>query len=138
MHELTFDYDFTRVPRDLGNTQIRIDFSNEPGYWGAVVDKAAGTKKKKRSLDDVGGSHKRWLEEEWRDDYHFGGVESREELHKRWFGSDVISWLRGLIDGVAGGIDTSHSYSEKFIVKLVDEKLTCPKHCRKARDQSRD
>lgn len=86
VHDLTFDYDFRRVPRDLGSTQIRIDYSNEPEYWGNVVDKAAGSKKKnKRSLADVGGSHKRWLEEEWRDDYHFGAL-SHEDLHKRWFG----------------------------------------------------
>ncbi|KAG8160926.1 hypothetical protein KVR01_009190 [Diaporthe batatas] len=125
VHDLTFDYDFRRVPRDLGSTQIRIDFSNEPEYWNNVVNKPGGSKKNKRSLEDVGGSHKRWLEEEWRDDYHFGGL-SQEDLHKRWFGEDVISWLSGLINGVSGGLDLSHTYSEKIVVKLVDEHLTCP------------
>jgi chitinase len=78
---ISFDYDFRRVPRDVGETQMRLDFSNEEGYWDKVVDKAAGTKRK-RSLDDVGGNHKRWLEETWREDYHSG---LSEELHKRWF-----------------------------------------------------
>ncbi|MBE3045831.1 hypothetical protein IMZ48_25460 [Candidatus Bathyarchaeota archaeon] len=32
VYDLTFDYDFSRVPRDLGNTQLWIDYSNEPGY----------------------------------------------------------------------------------------------------------
>lgn len=82
--DLTFDYDFRRVPRDLGDTQMRLDYSNEPGYWDKVVNKAAGTKRK-RSLEDLGGSHRRWLEEAWREDHH-GGALSREELHKRWFG----------------------------------------------------
>lgn len=30
IYDLTFDYDFTRVPRDLGDTQMRVDFS-KPG-----------------------------------------------------------------------------------------------------------
>lgn len=31
----------------------------------------------------MGGSHRRWLEEEWRDDLHFGALNT-EDLHKRW------------------------------------------------------
>lgn len=31
VYNLAFDYDFRRVPRDLGDTQIRIDFSNQKG-----------------------------------------------------------------------------------------------------------
>ncbi|KAJ3578860.1 hypothetical protein NPX13_g1706 [Xylaria arbuscula] len=131
IYDLTFDYDFRRVPRDLGNTMMRIDFSNEQDYWEKVVDKAAKHKKsRKRSLDEFGGSHKRWLEEEWRDDAHFGGL-SNEELHKRWFGSDVLDWLRGLINGVQGGLDISHSYSDDFILKIVDQRLTCPNYAAK-------
>jgi len=48
--DLTFDYDFTRVPRDLGTTQMRVDYSNQEGYWDAVVDRA-GDKRRKRSLN---------------------------------------------------------------------------------------
>jgi chitinase len=33
VYSLTFDYNFSRVPRDLGDTQMRIDYSNEAGYW---------------------------------------------------------------------------------------------------------
>jgi chitinase len=29
VYDLTFDYDWRRVPRDLGDTQVRIDYSNE-------------------------------------------------------------------------------------------------------------
>ena len=87
IYSLTFDYNFRRVPRDLGDTLIRIDYSNDVRYWDGVVDKAADTKKRrKRSLDEVKGNHRRWLEEEWRgDDAHFGGL-SKDGLHKRWFG----------------------------------------------------
>ncbi|EUC30533.1 hypothetical protein COCCADRAFT_28596 [Bipolaris zeicola 26-R-13] len=73
IYDLTFDYQFKRVPRDLGNTQMRIDFSNEPEYWNNTLNKTASSKRRKRSLEEVGGNHKRWLEEKWRDGAHFGG-----------------------------------------------------------------
>jgi chitinase len=89
IYDLTFDYNFRRVPRDMGHTLMRIDYSNQMGYWNTVVDKAANTKKRrKRSLHEVNGNHRRWLEEEWRDDAHFGAL-SKEDLHKRWFGRSV-------------------------------------------------
>ncbi|KAI1146352.1 hypothetical protein F4825DRAFT_199383 [Nemania diffusa] len=85
VYDLTFDYDFSRVPRDMGDTQMRIDFSNEVGYWDEVVAAAVSKRKSKRSLDDFRGNHVRWLEEEFREDAHYGLVE-RSELHERWFG----------------------------------------------------
>ncbi|KAL3439807.1 hypothetical protein BJX65DRAFT_68290 [Aspergillus insuetus] len=124
IYDLTFDYDFKRVPRDLGDTLMRIDYSNDGDYWNGVVDRAADTKKKKRSLVDR-RNHRRWLEEEWRDDAHFDGL-SHEEFHKRWFGSGIIEWLRNLIGTIEKTVDFSHSYQETFVLKLVDEQLTCP------------
>ena len=124
VYDLTFDYDFRRVPRDLGDTQMRIDFSNEVGYWDSVVEAAAGTKKSKRSLDDYGRNHKRWLEDEWRDDLHHGGL-SEEELHKRWFGSDIIDWIKKLL---STGVSPSHTHNldETFTAILVREEFECP------------
>ena len=29
VYNLTFDYEWLRVPRDLGDTQLRVDYSNE-------------------------------------------------------------------------------------------------------------
>ncbi|KAL2822657.1 hypothetical protein BJX63DRAFT_427214 [Aspergillus granulosus] len=48
---------------------------------------------------------------------------SYNKLHKRWFGSDVIDWLRRLIGTVE---NFGHSYTKKFVLKLVDKQLTCP------------
>jgi chitinase len=125
VYDLTFDYDFLRVPRDLGKTQMRVDFSNEEGYWDSIVNKA-GNSKKKRSLAEAGGNHKRWLEDEWRDDLHFGAL-SHEELHKRWFGSDVIDWLRGLIGPFKSTNGISHSINQEFTAVLLDEQFgPCP------------
>jgi chitinase len=122
IHDLTFDYNWRRVPRDLGDTLLRLDYSNEVGYWDSIVAKAASTKKK-RSLEELNGNHKRWLEEEWRDDHHHGAL-TRDELHKRWFGEDIIAWLKGLSNP-----DTSpkytHHLSKTFTAKLVEEDWSC-------------
>lgn len=83
----------------------------------------AGNSKRKRSLADVNHNHKRWLEDEWRDDYHYGGL-SRSELHKRWFGSDVIDWLKGLLNkGIKS--EFTHDIDQTFTAIILREKWNC-------------
>lgn len=127
LYDLTFDYDFSRVPRDLGETQMRVDFSNEPGYWDKVVAAAASKKKSKRSLDDVQGDHVLWLEEEFRDDLHFGGVADTAELHRRWFGSDIIAWLSEMLSPTISR-EYKHTLDNTYILKIVDAEWQCPLH----------
>lgn len=121
--DLTFDYDFRRVPRDQGDVQWRLDYSNEEGYWDSVVE-GAGDKRRKRSLDDMGGSHVRWLEEAWRED-HKHGLVSRSELHARWFGSDVLDWLKRMFAVVKVEPTFSHSVNEDLNVVLLQETYDC-------------
>ncbi|KAI0818343.1 carbohydrate-binding module family 18 [Xylaria sp. FL0064] len=121
IYDLTFDYDFTRVPRDLGDTQIRIDYSNQEGYWDGIVNKAADKREKTRSLDEFGGNHRRWLEHHWRED-HKGGLMPRSELHERWFGTEVVDWLFNVAYD-APLID--HSISQTFTAILLQEHFQC-------------
>lgn len=123
IYDFTFDFEWRRVPRDLGDTQMRVDFSNEVGYWDSVVAAAASKKKKKRSLDEFGGNHRRWLEEEWRDDMHNGALSPRE-LHERWFGSDAIAWLKQLFDPNIKP-EFTHNIDTTFTAKLIDETWSC-------------
>jgi chitinase len=125
VYDLTFNYDFMLVPRDLGNTQMRIDFSNQDNYWDQVVAASASKKRKKRSLEDVGGNHLRWLEEEFRDDYHFGAL-SKRDLEERWFGSAVIDWLVKMV-GPEIHREFTHDIDETFTAKIVDERWSCTK-----------
>ncbi|GKT56242.1 hypothetical protein ColTof3_03581 [Colletotrichum tofieldiae] len=122
IYDLKFDYNFTRVPRDFGPTQLRVDFSNQEGYWNKIVA-APSSKKSKRTLDDVGGNHRRWLEEEWRDDYHRGSV-SREELHRRWFGDDALQWLKELLH-IDVKVEKRHDYEEEVSAIILKEDWTC-------------
>ncbi|KAI0850294.1 carbohydrate-binding module family 18 [Daldinia vernicosa] len=126
VYDLTFDYDFMRVPRDQGDTQMRIDFSNQDDYWDTVVAGAATKKKKmKRSLEDVGGNHVRWLEEEFRDDYHFGALE-RRDLEARWFGSSILAWLAQMVKPEIKR-EFTHKYEDTLTAKLIDETWSCTK-----------
>ncbi|KAI1125321.1 carbohydrate-binding module family 18 [Nemania abortiva] len=126
VYDLTFDYDFSRVPRDMGDTQMRIDFSNEVGYWDEVVAAAASKRKSKRSLDEFQGNHVRWLEEEFREDAHYGLV-ARSELHERWFGESVVAWLKNMLSPTISRKFT-HTLDNTYILKVVDETWHCPLH----------
>lgn len=88
-----------------------------------IVDKAASKKKKKRSLHEIGGNHKRWLEDEWRDDHHFGALD-KEELHKRWFGEDVVAWLKGFFNPEIKQ-EYTHDLATTFTAKLIEEDWDC-------------
>ncbi|RMD40214.1 hypothetical protein DV735_g4912, partial [Chaetothyriales sp. CBS 134920] len=123
VYNITFDYDFTRVPRDLGNTMMRVDFSNQDDYWNTVVAGSVKKTKSKRSLSDVGGNHVRWLEEEFRDDYHFGGL-ARRDLEARWFGSDILSWLAQIVKPEIKR-ESTYKYEDRLTAKLIDETWSC-------------
>ncbi|KAL4783534.1 hypothetical protein BJX76DRAFT_368377 [Aspergillus varians] len=134
VYDLTFDYDFKRVPRDFGDAQMRIDFSNQPGYWDSVVDRPGGTdaekhsKRAKREESGYRQNRKRWMEEEWRDAYHYNGLE-REDIHKRWFGEDVLNWLAELIFVGEAEVtqELNHHVNEKVELLLIDQQFgPCP------------
>jgi chitinase len=90
--DFTFDYDFTHFEKRAdSNVLLRIDYSDDPGYWQSIVaEKPGKTSKRQIEVDtQFGGDHKAWLEHNWH-------VEKRalghEEIHKRWFSGDVKEW----------------------------------------------
>lgn len=128
VYDLVFDYDFLRVPRDLGDTQVRIDYSNQENYWDEVV--AASLSKRgnsplrfTRSLPDAGGSHVEWLEQEFREDLHHGALSARD-LHERWFGKDILDWLVRMSKPKIHR-EFTHDIDESVIGKIVDEHWDC-------------
>jgi chitinase len=92
----------------------------------------------------MSGNHRRWLEEEWRDDLHFGAL-TTEEFHKRWvspemadmnklvhiliislsqFGSDVIDWLKGLLN-INIKPTFHHDYEDSVIAVILRDRWDC-------------
>ncbi|GKT49647.1 chitotriosidase-1 [Colletotrichum spaethianum] len=132
VYDLTFDYDFHRVPRDLGNTQMRIDYSNQDDYWNNIVAGSVSRKRDvngrkrhaKRTLEDVGSNPVRWLEEEFRGDFHFNKIASRD-LHERWFGKSILEWLAALVKPEIKR-EFTHKYDDSVTAKLFDESWDCP------------
>ncbi|KXJ87068.1 oviduct-specific glyco protein, partial [Microdochium bolleyi] len=129
VYDLTFDYDFHRVPRDLGNTQMRIDYSNQDEYWKNIVAGSVSRKRDlgnghaKRTLEDVGGNPVRWLEEEFRDDFHLSPIDKRD-LHERWFGKSILEWLAALVKPEIKR-EFTHKYDDSVTAKLFDESWDC-------------
>ncbi|RAH72481.1 uncharacterized protein BO66DRAFT_436148 [Aspergillus aculeatinus CBS 121060] len=127
VYDLTFDYDFRRVPRGYGPSQMRLDFSNEEGYWDAVVSRPASPKKSEPELEEYRQNRKRWLEDEWRDAYHHGGL-SHTEIHRRWFASDALKWLITLVGVGEAELNKKFNHKVKEMVRVVlfDGSATCP------------
>lgn len=71
----------------------------------------------------MGGNHRRWLEEEWRDDFHYGAL-SHEELHKRWFGDTALDWLKELLN-IDIKIEKKHDYEEEMSIIILQEEWEC-------------
>ncbi|KAH0287849.1 hypothetical protein M436DRAFT_81438 [Aureobasidium namibiae CBS 147.97] len=87
--------------------------------WNPVVKTAPSDRQRKRDLQQYG--HKRWLEESWRDDMHLSGM-SHEDLHKRWFGEDVVAWIKSLWE-VAKEPRYTHLVKDEFPVTLYRHEM---------------
>jgi hypothetical protein len=52
VYDFSFDYNIGLARRDTGKLSIRLDYSNVPGYWNAVVDTPGGRKRDLKTLVD--------------------------------------------------------------------------------------
>lgn len=57
--ELTLDYDFGLVKRDVGDIHLRIDYSSVPEYWSDVVDQP-GSLSKRDMMQERGFGKDSW------------------------------------------------------------------------------
>ncbi|KAF2733512.1 hypothetical protein EJ04DRAFT_468282 [Polyplosphaeria fusca] len=125
IYDFTFDYDFSPLERrDQSNVLVRIDYSDDPGYWSHIV--SAPHDKAKRDLEvevKFGGDHKAWLEHTWHREKR---SLDKDELHKRWWSGNVKEWWdrQREIDVDYTGI--RHQVRDTFTVKIFDQDLKCP------------
>ena len=126
VYDFTFDYDFSPIEkRAQSNVLVRVDYSDDPGYWSHIV--SAHHDKKKRDLEvetEFGGDHKQWLEHTWRKEKR--SFVDKDELHKRWWSGNVREWWdkQKEIDVDYTGI--RHNVKDSFTVKIFDQDLKCP------------
>ncbi|KAH6671469.1 hypothetical protein B0J14DRAFT_565139 [Halenospora varia] len=142
IYDFTFDYDFTVVnKRASSNVLMRIDYSDDVGYWDKIVGKrnqrwrvnpfltqrttAPPSTQKKRDLEvktEHGGDYKKWVEHSWHKEKRSMDL---AELHKRWFSSDIREWFSKQrdIDLTLTGVNP-HA-SDSFGWYLFKESLNC-------------
>ncbi|KAJ6287495.1 hypothetical protein J3E71DRAFT_358329 [Bipolaris maydis] len=125
VYDFTFDYDFTTFEKRAGqsNVLVRIDYSDNPGYWDSIIEAPPGNQKRKRDLEIetiFGGNKKAWLEHTWR-------KEKRElhytELHKRWWSGNVKEWWDKQRDVDIKYQGVRHRVKEQFNIKIFEETL---------------
>ncbi|RYN58904.1 hypothetical protein AA0114_g1804 [Alternaria tenuissima] len=126
VYDFTFDYDFTTFEKraDQSNVLVRIDYSDNPGYWDSIIEAPPGKHRRKRDLEIetmFGGNKKAWLEHAWR-------KEKRElhytELHKRWWSGNVKEWWDKQRDVDIKYEGVRHRVHEQFNIKIFEETLT--------------
>ena len=111
VYDYTFDYDYEPVTKrdDASQMLLRIDYSDDPGYWGTVVSMASGSSIGKREeleaekerlrieVDrDHGGSWHRFMDHKFSLERRATPDHQLHELHARWFSADLANWLRAL------------------------------------------
>ncbi|KAK2037093.1 hypothetical protein LZ31DRAFT_600779 [Colletotrichum somersetense] len=91
--DFTFEYDFSPLRKRASgsNVLLRIDYSDDPGYWSNFV--AAAPTKVKRSAEQIeeevhrdhGGNYKQYLYHMWSVDKRSTPQHKLHDLHARWF-----------------------------------------------------
>ncbi|KAH7304180.1 glycosyl hydrolases family 18-domain-containing protein [Stachybotrys elegans] len=132
MYDFTFDYDFSPIhARDKSDVRVRIDFASEPGYWGEVVNKAPG--RRKRSLGEMHEIVKRDHEGSWPSYLHeVFRIKKREtpkhqldDFHKRWFSSDLGDWIDKIREVDLNYDIVYHRVHEHHEWDIFDESIQC-------------
>lgn len=122
VYDFTFDYNFGPIARRGDpNKLLRIDYSDDPGYWATIVTPPPGPPPRtrdpeahatwKRDLDrhiverreaeievqrDHGGSWEKYLDHRWRVERRATPDHELHLLHKKWFSATLGDWVEAL------------------------------------------
>ena len=149
IHDFTFDYDFSVLHgRADSEVQVRIDYSDSPSYWEAIVDNEPGndpattlerrdSPRRREMREEVerhhGGSWKRYAEHTFRKQRRETPQEEMHQLSRRWFVTDedeVKAWMAAMqaINEHEFKQDielASHHVKDTFEFWLFNENLDC-------------
>ncbi|KAK3360720.1 family 18 glycosyl hydrolase [Lasiosphaeria hispida] len=110
VYEFTFNYDYSPIiKRGDSNKRIRIDYSDDAGYWANIVsappgrpigsrsERLAWKREQQEEVDrDHKGSWERYLDHKWSLDRRSTPEDKLHELHERWFSSTLGDWLNAM------------------------------------------
>ncbi|KAK1971060.1 hypothetical protein LY78DRAFT_568603 [Colletotrichum sublineola] len=135
VYDFTFDYDFSPLrKRGKGsNVLLRIDYSDDPGYWNEMVV-AAPTKvrRSKRQIEeevhrDHGGSYKQYMYHLWSVDKRSTPQDELHDLHARWFSKSgaIKDWIDRFTNVDEEYELVRHRVNEQIRWDLYDESIAC-------------
>jgi chitinase len=133
VYKLTFDYNFSILQKRDSKALIRIDYSNNPGYWELIVEAAPGATNRKRKRSDIrrevreqhNGSWPAFLDHTYHLERRATPDHELHLLHERWFSIALDDWIRRMKKVEADYTLLRHSIKEIYDVTLFDETKQC-------------
>ncbi|KAK3690444.1 glycosyl hydrolase family 71-domain-containing protein [Podospora appendiculata] len=124
VYDFTFDFDFTPLQkRGTSNVLLRIDYSDDPGYWNKIRRSQAEVYQEVRR--EHGGSYKRYLDHFWHEDKRATPEHELHELHARWFSSKFQDWVDTMRDVDNEWKLVRHRVDETTRWDLVNDNVQC-------------
>ncbi|KAI8197977.1 Mutanase, partial [Colletotrichum sp. SAR 10_65] len=135
VYDFVFDYDFSPLRKRAqgSNVLLRIDYSDDPGYWSEIV--AAAPTKLKRSRREIeeevhrdhDGSYKKYMYHLWSIDKRSTPQDELHDLHARWFSRSgaIKDWMDRLRNVDKEYELVRHRVNELIRWDLYDESISC-------------
>lgn len=146
VYELKFDYDFSILQKRGSNALLRIDYSDNPGYWAEIVCKhfltskqsnlltavhckAAPAKSKreiKRGVDEHhDGDWHSFLDHHWNLERRATPDDELHLLHERWFSIELDNWIQRMRNVELNYTALRHKIDDVYVIPLFDETKVC-------------
>ncbi|OTA84778.1 glycoside hydrolase family 18 protein [Hypoxylon sp. CO27-5] len=128
VYKLTFDFDFSPLQKRDSNVLLRIDYSDNPGYWSEIVAAPAGQQKRDMHAEvkrEHAGDWHSYLDRRFARERRETSEEELHLLHERWLSIVLDDWYNRMRD-VDYDVDVlRHSIQDSFVFTLFDETKVC-------------
>ncbi|KXH60486.1 glycosyl hydrolase family 18 [Colletotrichum salicis] len=130
VYNLTFDYDYSVLQgRQDNKVRLRVDYSDNPGYWNDIVASPPGKTKRDVAMEvdeEHGGSWESYLEHRWRIEKRSTPENEKHLLHERWFSLWAVDWINKQKEVDLDYDLVRHSVRETFVWNLFRDSKSCP------------
>lgn len=128
IYELAFDFDFSPLQRRDSNVLLRIDYSDNPGYWSEIVAAPAGQQKRDMHAEvehEHAGDWHGYLDRRFARERRATPDADLNVLHERWLSILIDDWYNRMRD-VDYDVDVlRHRIQDSFVFTLFDETKVC-------------
>lgn len=128
VYELTFDFDFSPLQKRDSNVLLRIDYSDNPGYWSEIVKAPAGQQKRDMHAEvrrEHAGDWHSYLDRRFARERRETREEDLHQLHERWLSIALDDWYQRMRNVDYDVSVLRHKVYDSFIFTLFDETKVC-------------